>query len=596
MRICNHLLLTLSLSAAALAADADVRPQSCGSSASPELMDQLKINHQVLRSAGHAWRRSHTIKEGDQLSAVGATASAQEPLLAPFPDPQQESYDVLHYALDLAIDPWDYGRQVVGSVEISLEPTGPKLYEVVLDLEHHMDATAVRRIGAGAQPFEQAGDQLHVYLTRPVRAGEVATLRVEYEGTPEPAGWGGFDTYWDRDTPVVWTLSEPEGAHHWWPCKDRPDDKATAEISVTMDDLFLVGSNGLLESVNDNGDGTATHNWAIGYPIPAYLVAITATDFIVIEDSYELLGGGTLPLVYYTWPESEAAARIDVQAVPPMMRIFELEWNDYPYALEKYGHAEFPWGGAMEHATLTSFGSDLYTGYHYYDWITAHELAHQWWGDLVTCGTWDDIWLNEGFATWGEAIWTEGLHGESAYLNYMQSIAESYFPGPIYAPDDTFNNTVYDKGAWILHMLRGIVGRETVMEILRQWGASFAHASAVTGEFKALAASVAGVNLDWFFDPWLYYAGRPYYDYSVDLVRLPGDSTRVDLRIIQTQGGVNPYRMPIQLRLDRAGEPDLFETVVNTQTDEFFELRVEGTVTALEPDPDGYILADFRLF
>ena len=551
--------------------------------ADTEWARRIRHNHRVVRAA-HARR----------AASVPLAPRPELPILSPPPDPSQESYDVLHYVLDIDIDPWNADRVIDGTVELSFEPVGPTVYEIELDLADNMSVSGVDRTGFGAQPFDHAGDRLALALDPPLHAGEVATIAVHYHGTPIPEGFGGFGIYWDRTPPVVWTLSEAEEARAWWPCKDRPDDKATADISITMDTLFTVGSNGLLQSIIDNGDGSATHSWSIGYQIPSYLVAITATDFVLIEDSYELLAGGTLPLTYYTWPETVAEATEDVTVIPGMLAIFEAEWGDYPYAQEKYGHAEFPWGGAMEHATLTSYGSGLYTGTHYFDWIVAHELAHQWWGDLVTCGTWADIWLNEGFATWGEAIWVEGLQGESAYLDYMQATARPSFAGSIYAPDYTFNSTVYDKGAWVLHMLRGIVGRETTVEILRSWGETYAHDSAVTAQFTELSATVAGENLDWFFDPWLYEPGRPSYDYIVDLTALPGDSTRVELEIRQTQNGVNPYRMPITLRLDRSGSPDLFTTVVDSATVQQFLFDVDGTVTALEPDPDGYILANFR--
>ncbi|MAE70379.1 MAG: hypothetical protein CME06_07925 [Gemmatimonadetes bacterium] len=544
---------------------------------------RIRHNHRVVRAA-HAHRSA----------SAPLTPRPELPILSPPPSPSQESFDVLHYALDLDIDPWDADRVVAGTIEVVFEPVGPTVYEIELDLAANMNVDGVDRNGAGTQPFDHVGDQLAIALDPPLHAGQIATIAVDYHGTPIPDGFGGFGIYWDRNPPVVWTLSEPEEARAWWPCKDRPDDKATADISVTMDTLFTVGSNGLLQSVVDNENGTATHNWSIGYPIPPYLVAITATDFVLIEDSYELLSGGTLPLAYYTWPETVTEATEDVSAIPGMLAIFETEWGDYPYAEEKYGQIEFPWGGAMEHATLTSYGSGLYTGTHYYDWIAAHELAHQWWGDLVTCGTWDDIWLNEGFATWGEAIWIEGLLGEAAYLDYMQATARPSFSGPIYAPNYTFNSTVYDKGAWVLHMLRGIVGRERTIEILRTWGETYAHASAVTSQFTELAAAVVGEDLDWFFDPWLYEAGRPRYDYAIDLTALPGDSTRVELVITQTQTGFNPYRMPITLRLDRAGAPDIFTTIVDSSSVQQFLFDVSGTVTDVEPDPDGYVLAGFR--
>jgi len=536
-------------------------------------------NHRRLRESHRARHR-----------ALGGPA----PGSSPAGDAAQEEYDVLHYAIDLTIDPDDPGQYLAGHADILLEATDPPLDQVVLDLDNLLTVSGVLRQGVGAQSFEHLGDALSIDLDPPLDAGEGAGLRVLYAGSPYVFDWDAFDIDYSRPTPVVWTTCEPEGSRKWWPCKDRPDDKATVEVVITLPDNYVVASNGLLQSIVDNGDGSATTTWATDYLLPPYLVAITATDFLLFEDSYDLIEGGELPLTYYTYPESEAAAREDVSGVPDMLGVFENDWLPYPFAAEKYGQMEYPWGGAMEHTTLTSYGTALYTGDHYYDWIVAHELAHQWWGDMVTCGTWDDIWLNEGFATYGEAIWTEGIYGEQAYLSYMQAIKEPWFPGPIYDPYYLFNNTVYDKGAWVLHMLRGIVGRDTLMAILQTWGTRYAHQAALTSQFTDVASEVAGQDLDWFFDPWLYESGRVEYEYARQLTDLDGDSTLVELALAQVQPGHSPYRMPITLRLERAQGTDLDTLIINDAPSQSYSFRVAGHVIDIDPDPEGYILALFR--
>jgi len=398
-----------------------------------------------------------------------------------------------------------------------------------------------------------------------------------------------------RPTPVVYTLCEPNGSRTWWPCKDLPGDKATVDLIITMPQKYVVAGNGLLEGVRTNDDGTSTHHWSTRYPLAPYLVAFTATNFVLIEDSYEMLGGGTLPLLYYTWPEDVRRAERDVASIPGMLAVFEEEWFGYPFPEEKYGHMETPLVvGAMEHTTMTSYGQALYTGTGYFDYVAAHELAHHWWGDLVTCGTWDDIWLNEGFATYAEAVYHESLAGFEGYLDYMRALSRPRFYGSIYAPNRVLNDTVYDKGAWVLHMLRGIVGRETLMEILRTWGERFAHTSPVTADFTALASEVAGQDLSWFFDPWLYEIGRPDYEYAQRIHPAGEERSWIRLRIEQLQEGVEAYSMPITVRA-RADDGTHQDVVVfNSRRAEEFGLMLGGRIVDLELDPDDFILADFQ--
>jgi aminopeptidase N len=544
-----------------------------------ELREAVTRTHRILE-ATHQLRRSDAKVLELPVDPVHAAA--------------QEEFDVLHYTLDLRIRPFAPANYISGSVEVVLEPTGPFLDQVVLDLNGQLSVTAVERTGGVPAGFSHADEELAIDLDPPLVAGQVDTLVVSYSGSPVAFDFDGFEIYRLHSPPVVWTISEPSSARDWWPCKDRPDDKSTVDVLITMDDRFTVASNGLIEAITENPDGTKTHHWHCRYLLPAYLVAFTATNFVVLEDQYELLEGGTLPLYYYTWPESESRVARDIVGIPDMLHIFETEYFPYPFAEEKYGHMEAPIPGAMEHTTMTTYGTWLYSGDRRNDPVAAHELSHHWWGDYVTCGTWDDIWLNEGFATYSEAIWAEGLWGYDAYLEYMLALAEPSFPGPIYDPNGTFNSTVYQKGAWILHMLRGIVGREELLQIMRRWGTDYGDQSPVTADFVALCEEEVGHSMAWFFDPWLYHAGRPVYRYGIRIGHDGDSRSRIDFEISQIQGGVNPYVMPITLRIELADGGFQDEIVWNTQSHQHLQVEIDGRAVAVVPDPEHYILADFN--
>jgi len=228
----------------------------------------------------------------------------------------------------------------------------------------------------------------------------------------------------------------------------------------------------------------------------------------------------------------------------------------------------------MEHQTNCSYGTWLISGSHWADMIVAHELAHQWWGDLITCDTWLDIWLNEGFASYGEAVWAEHTGGFYGYRSYMIELDEYFyngnFAGPIYDPDDTFNNTVYNKGAWALHMLRGVLGDETFFQVLWDYGhdPDFVYATATTDEFQTLAETTSGVDLDWFFQEWVYGENRPEYEYwwAADS---SGSGYEVTVHIDQVQTNAPVFRMPVDLQFDVPSGETTFTVIDSLESQEF---------------------------
>jgi aminopeptidase N len=508
----------------------------------------------------------------------------------------QDEYDVLFYDIDIAIDPGP--ETVEGVVVMRAESTVAALSTVVLNFFDNMTVDSVTGNSAPLA-FTHASDLLTVTLDEPSDAGETFEIAVAYHGSPVD-GALDFSTHWGE--PIISSLSEPTGAREWWPCKDRPDDKAdSVRIALTVPDDLVAVSEGLLVSETDNGNGTKTYEWFEGYPVTTYLVSVAISNYEVFTDWYHPARGDSMPITNYVYPEDLSDAMVDLDITADAIGFLASVYGEYPFIEEKYGHAEFPWGGAMEHQTCTSYGAVLIRGDHYYDWILVHELAHQWWGDWVTCATWDDIWLNEGFASYSEALWFEHLGGPPSYRSYVNSYdSYGYFDGPVYDPWSTFGRTVYDKGALVLHMLRRVLELDGgpqahypldgLEQVLATYGAAKAYDSAVTPEFQTAAESVYGASLDWFFQEWVYGENRPEYEYSW-VASSAGDHWDVMVHIEQVQTDAGLFTMPIDLRVETPGADELV-TLWNDQWSQDFFIETQGMPMDVDLDPYNWVLKD----
>jgi aminopeptidase N len=501
----------------------------------------------------------------------------------------QEDYDVTSYLLDLSFD--DVERTVSGTVIVTATSLVDGLQHVPLDLLDDMIVSSVTR-SATLLGFTHAGDVLDVVLDQPFDDGQSFEIRVAYSGSPLGGGFGtfGWNKYYSGGYgEMVWSLSEPEGARYWWPCKDRPDDKALVEEWWTVRSDWTATGNGVLLGVDPVAPGRSRYRWRSTHPLTTYLVSIAATDYSTFSDTYTTLDGGSMPIDHYVYANDVANAQVSFAATPDMVEFYAQTFGEYPFVEDKYGMSAFPFWGAMEHTANTSYGYGLITGDNTYDYIVAHEAAHQWCGNSVSPRTWADIWLNEGLASHAEALWAEHLGGMPAYHAYMASMYSPSFDGPLYDPDILFSATTYDKGAWIQHMLRHVLGDEAFFLSQRAWYANNKDGVGDTALYQATLESFHGAALDWFFEKWVYGANMPDYEYGFSSADLGDGTYRHYVRIRQVQTNAGVFVMPVDLTLVTGAGNEL-RTVWNDTADQDFVLDTSAPLVNLLFDNDDWIL------
>ena len=488
--------------------------------------------------------------------------------------PRTREYDVLHYKIKLKFD--DASRSFEGETQITLQPLADGFDICVLDAET-FQVSAVQAESKTPLRFEQTPGKLKVHLPRPYRYHEKLTFTVIYRATnvavdPErygmPKGYGlgmGFKAESPAHPRVVNTLSFPEGARHWFPCYDHPNDKATNEVIATVSAHNQVISNGRLVGVTeDRARGEKTFHWSQELPHSTYLFVLVAGPYVKLTDSL-----GPLPINYWVYAKDAQDARRSFRKTPEAITFFSREFG-YPYPWVKYDQITIPeLGGGAESTTATviSDGSihdekaDKDFPSH---WLIAHEAAHQWWGNLVTMREWSEAWLHESFATYSEYLFTKHSLGEDEAALNMRGKIEQYltesrekYKRPIVfdrwnVPNDNFDRHTYQKGSAVLSMLRWVMGDEPFRRAIAYYLHKHAFQSVDTHDFVIAIRESTGQVLDWFFDEWVYQAGHPVLDIGYTWA---AESGKVKLRIAQTQespGRIPLFRMPVEVGITTA--------------------------------------------
>ncbi len=418
------------------------------------------------------------------------------------------------------------------------------------------------------------------------------TVRVKYEGTPKKLGLYGFVFGQINGKSCVYNLSEPNYASSWFPCNDMPSDKALLDINITNDSSQVSASNGILTGITNEGS-RRTYHWKTIYPISTYLVCLYSSDYVNFSQQYVSLDkSDTMSIEYYAFPNQLKNAETDFSVHPDMIRFFAKTFGEYPFIKEKYGVAEFLWQfGAMETQTLTGIGSNFVGGEKLFTNVYAHELAHQWFGDAVGLKSWKDIWLNEGFATYSEALYAEHLGGPGALQSSMMSKMTGDFDGTVYNPVDLFSNTVYNKGAWVLHMLRRQLGDSLFFKCLRTYFNKFEYKNASTADFEKVCGEVSHQNLEWFFEQWVFKGtGIPVLKFNWSEEK-SGTGYKVNITVDQTQSGFPDYRFPLDFKIiykDGSSSKETISVMDRKQSAEFITAKQPSR---LEPVPDNWLLA-----
>jgi len=389
----------------------------------------------------------------------------------------------------------------------------------------------------------------------------------------------------------VHSLSEPVYASTWFPCNDLPTDKALADIFITNDSSKTSISNGYLVGTEIKGS-RKTYHWKTVYPISTYLISINSADYVQFNQSYTNINGENLNLVYYAFPSDFEKAVIDMEDHPKYLKVLENIFGEYPFIKEKYGVAEFLWrNGAMEHQTITGMSFRYYTGKKYFTDILVHELAHQWWGNAVGPQTWKDVWLNEGFAKYSEALYWEKTEGFEVLQSSMREIYGDFNDGTLYNPGkNLFGSKVYNKGAWVLHMLRNEVGDETFFKILKTYFGLYKYKNASTDDFKNVSEELSGKNLEHFFKQWLYEGTgilNLRYSWIFD------KNKNIILRLKQNQKGFENYHFNIDVLINKQNGDELQKFYIHSR-DTVLTIPSAVKPNEIELDPDNWLLADIR--
>jgi aminopeptidase N len=412
------------------------------------------------------------------------------------------------------------------------------------------------------------------------------------------------------NTPAICSIDQAYLSAMWWPCFDVPGDKATADIYITAPDWMVAISNGSLQSDVDNGDGTRTVHWYESHPIYTSVLSVAMTDYVTWTDTYvSPLDATTMTLYYYAFPEDATKAQSDFAVTKDAMVYFAQIFGEYPFIDEKYGIAETPNSmGSLENQTITSLTYRATRAAVNWD-VIVHELGHQWWGDWVTCATWNHVWLHEGLATYSEVLFHEYDTGAPAgpfmAVNYDDGLYSGNLQGTVYVEDANLDNpfadsyAVYEKGGWVFHMLRYVLGDTNFFEGLRSYGAAHAFGTATTDDLKTAMETEYGGSLTDFFNQWIYTPYRPVYDVTYETSSREG-GYKVDINLRQTQGhsvldiAGNPLRnyyiMPVEFTVHYKDTTSETFSRNNAQRDQSFPVLTTKEPAYVVFDEDVHIL------
>lgn len=522
---------------------------------------------------------------------------------------KMDGYDVKYYKLDIALE--NNSRNVSGYVRMLARTVQP-LDSVAFELYPTYTIDSVVVNGRRAPGVRRAGPDVTVALPSAVAAGTLFSTLVYYRGTA-PSGQSAAigNALSTRTAPVygvdvTWSLSEPFSAHEWWPCKQVLTDKADSlDVWVTTNSTNKVGSNGVLQRVTALPGSKSRYEWKHrAKPIAYYLVSVAVAPYIEYTNYANPSGGPQIPIVNYVYNQAALTTfQTEIDRTPGFIESFSGLVGLYPFAAEKYGHSMAPIGGGMEHQTMTTQDGFTFT-------LTAHELFHQWFGDNVTCGSWEDIWLNEGFASYGEYLALNAFAATAPrtaldwmdeaqyYARYRYAGNGQWTPilgGSVRVPDTTNVGRIFDyyltykKGATVVHMLRYLLNDDVkFFRALRTYQTTYSGRTARTVDLQRIFEVEAGRPLQYFFDQW--YAGQGYPTFSVSWNQV-GQNFYLRNTETVSMGTATPFfDTELDYRLTFTDNTTQTLRLRQSQLVSSYVIPVAKTIARIEVDPNHWIL------
>ncbi len=501
-------------------------------------------------------------------------------------------YDLVYQRMDWQVDPGI--KYIAGVVTSYYKSQVEELSEIIFDLNSEMIVDSVKQLNTKLN-FTLDENKLIIKFGNILQKNELDSVQVYYKGEPEKeiSGFGAFSISKHDGVEVLWTLSEPYGAMEWWPCKQSLSDKIDSiDIIVSCPEPYRTASNGLLIS-EEVDEGFRTMHWKHRYPIATYLVAIAVTNYVDFSDTVAFNDGTEMKILNYVYPEYLETAKNETTVTAELISLFNDLIGKYPFSTEKYGHAQFSWPGGMEHQTM-SFMYNLS-----FD-LQAHELAHQWFGDYITLGTWQDIWLNEGFATYMTGLsyehFFDGYYWSRWKTKTLQKIVSAP-DGSVFCTDTTdirriFSSRLsYSKGAYLLHMLRWVMGDKQFFEGMQAYfnDPKVTNGFARNKQFVDHMETAGDTSLTEFFNDWYYGEGYPLY--SVLYSSVSEDTLKITLSQTTSHNSVDFFEMPVPIRIYNPDKTDSMDFRLNhTQNNQEFLVEVDINVDELVIDPDNWII------
>ena len=495
-------------------------------------------------------------------------------------------YDVKYLRCRWTTDP--AVRSITGDVCTYFVPTVAGFDSARFDLTDSLLVDSVKYHGISLA-FSHTGNLLTAFLPLAVPQNILDSISVFYEGVPPNTGFGSFTNDIHNNVPIVWTLSEPYGGSDWWPCKNTLSDKADSlDVIVTTPSAYRAASNGILVSETINGPSRTCH-WKHRYPIATYLICFSATNYARYTDVVPF-NASNVTVWNYVYPEDSAAVVPQTSSIVPIMQLYDTLFGLYPFANEKYGHAECNFGGGMEHQTMTFVGGFGYE-------LIAHELGHHWFGDKVTCGSWQDIWLNEGFATYLSGLCYEHYGFNTYWMPFKAmriNTITSAPSGSVWCDDTTNVARIFDarlsyaKGAMILNQLRWVIGDSAFFAAINNYlnDPAFAYRFARTSDLKSHFEISSGQNLTWYFNDW--FTGQGFPSYQISWLQT-GNTLNFTVNQTQSDVSVPFFELPLPIEFKNLTN-DTIIRFNNTFSGENFSVNLPFAVDSLKLDPQLWLI------